>query len=127
MEKDFIRWHSLKEKLHKRQDYPHFNEREIWWCSVGANVGHEQDGKGLRFTRPVLIFRKFSRYTFWGLPLTTQLKKGSYYCRIMTDEGERDLMLSQVRLWSSQRLTMRMGRIGEEQFDKVRQAFRCLT
>jgi len=27
------------------QIVPRFSEREIWWCSVGVNVGHEADSK----------------------------------------------------------------------------------
>lgn len=44
-----------------------FNEGEIWWCSIGMNIGVEIYGKGGRFTRPVLIFKKFTANSFLGV------------------------------------------------------------
>jgi hypothetical protein len=37
-----------------------FKEREVWWCSIGLNVGDEEFWKGAYFTRPVLVFKKYS-------------------------------------------------------------------
>src|SRR4030095_356373 len=45
MQKDFPGWHRQKEQLHAQHQTPTFQEREIWWCSVGVNIGHEMDGK----------------------------------------------------------------------------------
>ncbi len=53
-----------------------FKEGEIWWCSIGMNVGTEIFGKGRRFTRPVLVFKKFGSYSFLGIPITSQEKEG---------------------------------------------------
>jgi hypothetical protein len=41
MQKDFPGWHRHKEQLHAQHQTPTFQEREIWWCSVGVNIGHE--------------------------------------------------------------------------------------
>ena len=51
---DFPGWHRHKEQLHAQHHTPTFQEREIWWCSVGVNVGHEMDGKNQFYNRPVL-------------------------------------------------------------------------
>jgi mRNA interferase MazF len=59
MQKDFPGWHRHKEQLHAQHQTPTFQEREIWWCSVGVNIGHEMDGKNQFYNRPVLIVRKF--------------------------------------------------------------------
>jgi len=32
-----------------------FHEREVWWCSLGMNIGLEQDGSTDAFARPVMI------------------------------------------------------------------------
>jgi hypothetical protein len=79
MEKDFWKWHSLKSEIEKQIPSPLFYEREIWWCSVGANVGAEEDGKNDPFERPVLVLRKFNRDMFWGIPITSKEKYGEYY------------------------------------------------
>jgi hypothetical protein len=39
--KDFTTWFSLKPKLHTRTSQPPVNVRDIWWCSIGTNVGEE--------------------------------------------------------------------------------------
>ncbi len=57
--KHFQEWIILKERLELRIDAaPFVNEGEIWWASIGENVGFEISGKSERFSRPVLIFRK---------------------------------------------------------------------
>ena len=75
MEKDFLKWHKRKEKLHIEGARVFFHEREVWWCSLGYNVGFEQDGKGYNFARPIIIFKKFNNEVFWAVPLTRATKK----------------------------------------------------
>jgi len=72
MNKDYGQWHYLKSKIEIDTPSPQFRELEIWWCSLGKNVGTEEDGKNNLFERPVLIFRKFNKEIFWGLPLTSR-------------------------------------------------------
>ena len=59
MQKKFIEWHCLKEVLQNKNTKVYFAEREVWYCSLGSNIGNEQDGKHQLFERPVLIYRKF--------------------------------------------------------------------
>lgn len=56
-----------------------FKEREIWWRSIGTNIGTEEDGKNAHFERPVLVLRKFNRDIFLGLPLTSTRKDHRYH------------------------------------------------
>ena len=55
MEKDFDGWNSNKKQIHDHSAAPFYHKREIWWCSLGINVGFEQDGTGANYDRPVLI------------------------------------------------------------------------
>jgi mRNA interferase MazF len=72
MRKDFIKWNEVKEGVNSLDPSNiYFNEREIWWCYLGLNVGIEEDGKGENFMRPVLIINKFSRRLCWVIPLST--------------------------------------------------------
>ncbi|MBU2219125.1 hypothetical protein KKG15_01365 [Patescibacteria group bacterium] len=41
-EKDFDAWNIQKKKIHSRDEKILFHEREIWWCSLGVNIGFEQ-------------------------------------------------------------------------------------
>ena len=42
MKKDFKSWHGKKESLHHEKERPFFHEREVWFCSLGVNIGFEQ-------------------------------------------------------------------------------------
>jgi hypothetical protein len=66
MQKDFDKWHNKKKKLDKNKiDYNFFyHEREIWWSSIGLNIGVETNGKSDHFERPVLIVKKFNKDMF---------------------------------------------------------------
>jgi hypothetical protein len=82
MSKNFADWHAHKSSINAVQESPpYFHEREIWWVAVGLNVGYEVDGKSpaptIPYTRPVIICKKFSGM-FFGIPLSTQIKSGSF-------------------------------------------------
>lgn len=126
MIKDFKTWHELKAGINDSTRLPSFSEREIWWCSIGANVGHEEDGKGLYFRRPVLIIRKFNQRIFWGVPLTTQIKDKHYYHRIFFQDKEQCVMLSQLRLWEGKRLDKRMGKLDIEQLIAIKEKLKSM-
>jgi mRNA interferase MazF len=81
--KDFIGWIGLKERLHYRAHQPPFvSERDLWWVSLGENVGSEVNGKSDRFTRPALIFKKLAHGFFLIVPTTTRPHEGSWYVRV---------------------------------------------
>ncbi len=126
MEKDFNKWNDLKQKLDKEHRAPTFKEREIWWCSIGVNVGHEENGKNQLYNRPVLIVRKFNNHIFLGVPLTTKIKENKFYHTIHFKGNNQSAMLSQIRVWESKRLTHKMGEITGEQFEEVRRGVREL-
>lgn len=129
--KDFEGWNTLKQGIEKDSKIPTFTDREIWWCSIGINVGHEIDGKNSFYNRPVLVVRKFSPRLFWGVPLTTQMKDNPYYFPIDfkgKDEvaQARCVMLSHLRLYDSKRLHDMMGKLSPRQFRAVRAALKAL-
>lgn len=122
MEKDFDSWNSLKKRLDFIHKLPSFEEREIWWCSIGLNVGHEENGKSDFFSRPVLIVRKFNNFIFLGAPLTTKIKDHhKFYYKIHFKDIEQSVMLSQIRVWESRRLTKIKGKLSRNQFKELRE------
>lgn len=116
MQKDFQKWHTLKERIHISNDIILFREQELWWCSLGANIGTEEDGKNELFERPVLIFRKFNNEMFWGLPMTSQQKEGVFYFSFPLHGEDRTAILSQLRMLSAKRLIRRMSKMSDKQF-----------
>lgn len=119
MEKNFDGWNEQKKKLHNRDGEVFFHEREVWWCSLGVNIGFEQDGKNELYERPVLIIKKFSRSLLWILPLTRSDKKNQYYLPITVGEENSVVILSQLRLISSKRLQRHMHKLPNEQFKQI--------
>jgi len=118
--KYFDKWNELKKKLHIRDEEILFHEREIWWCSIGVNIGFEEDGKNKLFERPVLIIKKFNKYVLWVIPLTRSRKTGGYYYRIaQKDEDDSVVILSQLRLISSKRLLRKMRMIKKSEFKEI--------
>jgi mRNA interferase MazF len=123
MEKDFSIWHCLKTGLQKHEKNPYFSEREVWLCSIGLNVGHEEDGKGNRFLRPVIVFKKFVPDAFWAIPLTSVEKIGPYYYRFSLRGRIETAVLSQMRSLDSKRLLRKMGMMSEEDFFTMTRMF----
>ncbi len=121
--KAFEEWAKLKLLLWKKESEVLFKEGDVWWCSVGVNLGEEVYGKGATFTRPVLVFKKFTSNSFPGLPLTSQRKQGSWYVDIHLHGKQQCVMLNQARVFDRKRLVKRMGVIEFKQLDSVRQSF----
>lgn len=115
MEKNFNEWNILKQKLDFNHKTPTFKEKEIWWCSIGLNIGHEENGKNQFFNRPILIVRKFNNHIFLGVPLTTKIKENKFYHIIHFKDNNQSVMLSQIRTLESKRITHKIGEITEEQ------------
>lgn len=123
MKKDFEKWHDEKNKLHEKESRVYFHEREVWWCSIGANVGFEEDGKGKRFSRPVVIVRKFNKEVSLAIPLTTKMRTGRYYFPMkLHDTIPRMAVLSQIRLIDAKRLSDKFGVVTEENFFEMKKA-----
>lgn len=124
---DFVKsiqeWCRLKIALWNKQSKVIFKQGDIWWCSLGVNLGEEMFGKGAMFARPVLVFRKFTSNSFLGLPLTKQEKEGSWYVEI-TIHGKRNwVILNQARVLDKKRFTIRIGSLDNGDFEKVKERF----
>ena len=123
MKKDFDKWNKRKKRLNGDSLRLFFHEREVWWCSVGVNVGFEQDGRGVCFARPVLIFKKFNNEVFWAIPLSTKIKKGKFYVPIeLGDTVPRVVIVSQLRLVDAKRLIDKMSMIPADNYKLIQKA-----
>ena len=119
--KYFDDWNKIKKLMDSNRRAPTFNEREIWWCSIGVNIGYEIYGKGEKFWRPVLVLDKHNRHTFFGLPLGSTLKPDSLYHFELNFHGRKgSVLLSQGRTLSSKRLSNIMGKLPEKRFNEIK-------
>lgn len=124
MFKRFIAWIGLKEKLHTNSDNRvYFNEKEVWWCALGENIGVEVNGKGDMFSRPILMYKKLGSASFLAIPLSTKEKVGSWYLQIKFKERITTLNFAQIKVISIARLYEKMGEVTKEDFEKVKDGF----
>lgn len=112
--KDFDGWNLIKKDLEINHQGPFFNEREIWWCSLGINVGIEMNGKNILFERPVLILKKINFQSAWVLPLTSTYRDSVYFYKL--NFVSSCVSVSQLRNISSKRLTRKFARISMQEF-----------
>lgn len=126
-QKDFSEWHKIKAIIHHDKERPHFHEREIWFCSLGVNVGFEQDGRGETFLRPVIVLRKFNNEVCFAVPLTRNQKKGIHYFNFTyMNNLISTAILSQARLIDAKRLEYKSGNISETDFKQLKQKLKQL-
>lgn len=118
--KDFDSWNIKKQKIdNDKPKLPYFKEREIWWLSIGVNVGYEEDGKHEDFLRPVLVITKFNQELFLGVPLSTKVKDNRYYIKIKLKGRTISAMISQIRTFSSKRILYKLGELDSQDFMEV--------
>lgn len=126
-EKDFFVWHNKKKSIHETDiEPPYFKEREVWWVSLGVNVGVEIDGKHELFSRPVIVIRKFNKHMALVIPITNKGKSNKYYFDVSAeDERKYTACLSQIRTISSKRFFRKINTTRELDYvllaDKVAQ------
>lgn len=127
MKKDFDRWNSRKKELNNETEVNFYKERDFRWCSLGVNVGFEQDGTSETYRRPVLIIRAFSRNVCLVIPLTTSTKKNKYHFSVGNVAGKNAFaILSQIRLIDTKRLHDPLGHMNKGEFEKIKKAIRDL-
>jgi len=123
--KDYKKWHKKKKFIENDRPRVFFDEREIWLCYLGENVGFEQDGRGDEFLRPVIVLKKFNNEVLWAIPLTRTEKKNKYYFSFKFNKMVSVAILSQIRLVDAKRLKYKMGDMGIAIFrnfkNKIRQ------
>ncbi len=120
MSKDFKNWYRLKEILHNRKKEQYFKERDVFWASIGVNIGFEQDGKGEIFSRPIVIVKKYNKNIFFGIPLSTQLKEGSFFFTFELNNKKSNALLVQGRIYDIKRLENKIGKISENDFKELK-------
>ena len=125
--KRFLEWIGLKEKLHEiKYQPPHVSRGDIWWASIGENVGSEINGKSVLFSRPVIILKKLSHGFYFVIPTTTQLREGSWYIPFRQKERSMVACLHQARAIDYRRLSSKLGTLDDEDFDRVKKGFSAL-
>lgn len=125
--KEFDAWNEDKKRIHYADKNVWFKAREIWFVSLGVNVGIEIDGKHNGFERPVLVLRKINRKSAIVVPLTSTIKeKDPMFITYDISGVKKSATITQMRFIDSQRLRRKVGMMTEEDFAKVKSAVKQL-
>jgi len=117
----YDRWSNIKQKLNKRKHNFYIKQGEIYFLSIGQNIGYETYGKDELFLRPVLIFKKLNRYTFIGIPLTSKQKSGDHFFSFQYKKDTiSTAQISQMRMFDIKRIEYRSGRISTMDFENLK-------
>jgi mRNA-degrading endonuclease toxin of MazEF toxin-antitoxin module len=116
---DYNLWNKRKQKLNS-QKRVFFNEGEIWWSSVGLNIGMEINGKNHLYQRPILILKKLGHNTFIGVPLSTSVREGNFYFTIETKGITGQLMFNQIKVMDSKRLLRKISKLNSNKLIEIK-------
>lgn len=119
----FDNWNNLKKDIHTNKNRIHFRQGEIWFVSIGQNIGYEVYGKGENFLRPVIIFRKINKNTFMALPLTSKIKDDKFHCIVEFKDKQNSAILTQVKTIDAKRLAYKTGNLDKNVFEKLEKSF----
>lgn len=124
MQENFDNWNEQKKIIdtYELRDF-NIHVREIWWCSLGVNIGSEQNGVGEYFERPVLVLRRLSATTFLVLPLSTKKKLEDFQYEITTNNTVGYVLLDQIRVVDKRRFMRMVEYLNKADFENVLQKF----
>ena len=91
----------------------------FYWCSIGVNVGTEEDGKNELFERPIIILRVLNKNTLRVAPLTSKEKSDQHHFSISYHNRTGSVILSQIKTISTKRLSRKLTRLDKDQFEKL--------
>lgn len=117
--KDFDSWNIVKKELGGSDSCPPFSVREVWWASLGVNIGREEDGKNEKFERPVIVLKKYNEDKLLIAPTTSKKKSDRYIHPHIHDGVYYGIILSQLRTISARRLLRMMWRMDTLSFQRL--------
>jgi mRNA-degrading endonuclease toxin of MazEF toxin-antitoxin module len=123
----FDEWNDEKQRIDGKTSHPPFvSVGDIWWISIGKNVGTEINGKSNRYTRPAVILRKLKHDFYLIAPTTSQSKHGSWYVSVRHGNTTMSVCLHQIRTIDYRRVWSRIGTLADDETRKVNEGFRAL-
>ena len=116
----YDKWNNLKKNIEDKIGVP-FHQGQIYFMSIGYNIGYEMYGHDDLFLRPVLVYRKLSSTAFIGIPLTSKQKDGNYYFTFRyTNKTLSTACLNQIRTFDIKRAQYYDGYIKLSDYCKLR-------
>jgi mRNA-degrading endonuclease toxin of MazEF toxin-antitoxin module len=124
--KNFDEWNRVKKEIDSITTDIKPHKREVWWASLGLNIGSEQDGRGDTFERPVLILTRLSNNTFYVAPLSTKCKHIVFHKELQHDNVKGFVLLDQIKVIDKKRLKRKIGKVDAGYFESLVTQFKGL-
>lgn len=122
MQNIFDTWNEKKKYLSSKAQERFVHSREIWWCSLGINIGSEINGKNDNFERPVLVIKVYNKETALILPITSKEKSDQFHFKAISGQNPVWIKLTQVRVISLRRMLRKITTMPQEEFGLVKKA-----
>lgn len=120
--KIFADWTKLKIRIHISEAKKFPKEREIWWASLGQNIGVEINGKNKNFERPILIVGKYNNDSVLILPISSKIKEENYCFKFINNDGNENIVnFSQLKTISNKRLVRKVWRLEDGIYDQIKE------
>ncbi|MEA1955211.1 MAG: type II toxin-antitoxin system PemK/MazF family toxin [Campylobacterota bacterium] len=108
--KKYDEWNAVKKNLDNKKEIIEFKQRDIFWLSLGENIGFEQ----------ILVVKKLNKQLFFGVPLSTTLRNGTYFYNFkFIDSVESSALLVQAKVFDIKRVDKKIGMINQEDFKQL--------
>jgi mRNA-degrading endonuclease toxin of MazEF toxin-antitoxin module len=115
-----IDWCGIKVQLQASNITLFPYRKEIWWASLGQNIGVEINGKNNRYERPVLVIKVFNSDSLLIAPITSNVNKKVYAFPFTNLDRETNYVrISQMRTISSKRLIRKVGEMSDTEFENI--------
>ena len=132
--RDFDSWNKVKKNIDTVERAAFAHPREVWWCSLGLNIGVEADGKNENFERPILVVKVYNKHSMLVLPMTSKAKDDKFHALVEVEEVNKEtgeeftktvfIKLTQARMISNKRLLRKVNVVDKETFSNVVEKFR---
>ncbi|MDD2908025.1 MAG: type II toxin-antitoxin system PemK/MazF family toxin [Candidatus Gracilibacteria bacterium] len=123
----FDKWNDLKKEIDLKNKNIYPKHREIWYISLGKNIGFESNGKGEEFKRPVLVINRIGTI-YLIVSMTTKGKDSEFYYKL--DESYFNkisfITLSQFKTIDKKRFIKKIGKINEVDFLEIKKRIKHL-
>jgi len=121
---EYDKWNEIKKETQKDKKIRLYKERDIFFIKMGQNIGYEQNGKGENFVRPIVILKRITKDMFIGVPLSSQIKVGSWFYAFeftTKDKISQNIaIIPQLKMYSTQRLLNKIGVMNKVNFDELK-------
>lgn len=126
MEKEFDKWNELKKKIENNSQNVIIKEAEIWWVNMWLNIKSEACWKWENFRRPVLIIKKLSSSACIVIPLSTQIKIGTWFANYEIWGIEYTALLYQIKMMHINRFYVNEWKLDRKQFLEIKKRLKSL-